>query len=110
MLYNEYHVAQIGNDDWDGSFEQPLRTISAATQKAFAGDTITVHKGIYRERINPPRGGDSDTKRIIYQAAQGEFVEVKGSEIVGDWEIVNNHSWKKVLNHDFFGEFNPFSV
>ena len=108
LLYNEYHVSQIGNDAWEGSFEKPFKTISTAAQKAFAGDTITVHEGIYRERVNPPRGGESDTKRIIYQAAQGELVEIKGSEIVDDWEVVNDHSWKKVLSHDFFGDFNPF--
>ena len=35
------------------------------------GDIITVHEGIYREQIIPIRGGESDTKRIIYQAATG---------------------------------------
>ena len=35
---------------------------------------ITVHQGVYRERINPPRGGKSDEKRIVYRAAPGETV------------------------------------
>jgi hypothetical protein len=33
-------------------------------------------KGVYRERINPPHGGESDHKRIVYQAANGEKVEI----------------------------------
>ena len=27
------------------------------------GDTITVHAGVYRERVNPPRGGTSEEIR-----------------------------------------------
>ncbi|GAB1454463.1 hypothetical protein MASR2M47_45190 [Draconibacterium sp.] len=51
-----------------------------------AGDVITVHEGVYRERITPPRGGETDSKRITYQAAKGETVEIKGSEIIKNWE------------------------
>ena len=49
------------------------------------GDVITIHQGVYRERIAPPRGGRSDRKRIVYQAARGEKVEIKGSEVVKGW-------------------------
>ena len=30
-----------------------------------SGFEATVHQGIYRERVNPPRGGESDAKRIV---------------------------------------------
>src|SRR6516164_8725856 len=82
---NEYHVSPKGNDANDGSKGKPLRTISAAAMRAQAGDVITVHEGVYRERIDPPRGGESDQKRIVYQAAHGENVAIKGSEIVKGW-------------------------
>lgn len=49
-----------------------LKTLSKAAAIAEVGDVITVHAGIYRERINPPRGGSSDSMRITYQAAAGE--------------------------------------
>ena len=49
------------------------------------GDVITVYKGVYRERIDPPRGGSSDDKRIVYRAAPGEKVVIKGSEIAKEW-------------------------
>ena len=74
----EYHVSVNGDDANNGSSSNPLKTISAAAQLAQPGDVITVHEGIYRERINPPRGGDSDKKRITYQAADGEKVVIKG--------------------------------
>jgi hypothetical protein len=53
---------------------------------------ITVHAGVDREWINPPRGGESDDKRIVYQAAPGEKVEVKGSEVVKGWVKVQDMS------------------
>jgi hypothetical protein len=70
----EYHIAPGGDDTNPGSQSAPLRTIQRGAELAQPGDTITVHAGVYRERINPPRGGQSDTKRIVYQAAPGEKV------------------------------------
>jgi len=70
----EYHVSITGNDLHEGNVAVPLRTISSAARLAQPGDVIMVHEGVYRERINPLRGGKSDQKRIIYQAAPGEKV------------------------------------
>ncbi|MCX5758052.1 MAG: DUF1565 domain-containing protein, partial [Candidatus Hydrogenedentes bacterium] len=105
----EFHVSVNGNDGNDGSPTKPYKTISAAAQVAYPGDAITVHEGVYRERINPPRGGESDTKRIVYQAAPGEKVEIKGSEVVKDWVKVQDDVWKATLPNAFFGSFNPYS-
>ena len=71
----EYHVAKTGSDSNPGTKDSPLRTIQRAADLAHPGDTITVHAGTYRERINPPRGGESEDRRIVYQAARGEHVE-----------------------------------
>jgi len=68
-----------------------------------------VHAGVYRERINPPRGGESDAKRIVYQAAPDEKVEIKGSEVVKNWTKVQDHVWKVTMPNSFFGKFNPYS-
>jgi alpha-N-arabinofuranosidase len=106
---NEYHVSVEGNDQNDGSAAKPYRTISAAAAVAQPGDVIIVHGGTYRERIDPPRGGTSDLKRIIYRAAEGEEVIIKGSEVVRGWQRVQNDTWKTTIDNSFFGEFNPFS-
>ena len=108
-LAAEYHVALTGDDANDGSAGSPFRTISAAAQVAMPGDVITVHEGTYRERVNPPRGGESEAKRIVYQAAPGAKVEIKGSEIIKGWERVGNDTWKVTLPNSFFGGFNPYN-
>jgi alpha-L-arabinofuranosidase len=105
----EYHVSPQGNDHNTGSPSRPLKTISAAAALAQAGDVITVHEGVYRERIAPPRGGLSDAKRIVYQAAPGEQVVITGAEIATGWSRVKYDVWKVVIPNSFFGSFNPYS-
>lgn len=69
-----------GTEDW------PLRTIQAAADRALPGDTILIHAGIYREEVIPPRGGE-EGRPITYQAAPGEMVTVKGSDLFqGSWQ------------------------
>lgn len=104
----EFHVSPSGHDCNQGSVAAPMKTIQAAAEQAMPGDTITVHEGVYRERINPPRGGTSDIERIVYQAAPGEKVVIKGSEIIKNWEQVESSVWKVELPNSFFGEYNPY--
>ena len=105
----EFHVSARGNDAGSGVPEAPLKTISAAAQLAQPGDVIMVHEGVYREWVSPPRGGDSDKKRIVYQAAPGEKAEIVGSEIVENWERVQGDTWMAQLPNAFFGDYNPFA-
>ena len=53
-LAEEYHVSIAGHDTNPGTEVETFRTISAAALIAEPGDTVTVHEGVYRERINPP--------------------------------------------------------
>jgi len=105
----DFHVAPSGNDANPGTQAAPLRTIQRGADLAQPGDAITVHEGVYRERIKPPRGGQSDQKRIVYRAAPGEKVEIKGSEVVKNWVKVQGGVWKATLPNSFFGGFNPYS-
>jgi alpha-N-arabinofuranosidase len=104
----DIHVATQGDDGNPGTETAPLRTIQAAANRARPGDEITVHGGVYRESIRPPRGGTSPEQRIVFQAAPGEEVEIKGSERVSHWERVTNDVWKVRLPNSYFGEFNPY--
>jgi alpha-N-arabinofuranosidase len=105
----DLHVATTGNDTNPGTPAAPLRTIQRGAELAQAGDVITVHAGTYRERIAPPRGGESDAKRIVYQAAADGLVEIKGSEIIKGWVKVQDDVWQVKLPNAFFNNFNPYS-
>ena len=104
----ELHVSVNGNDSNDGSPSKPYRTISAAAAVAQPGDAITVHEGTYRERVTPPRGGESDSKRILYQAASGEKAVIKGSEVIRNWKPFMSGVWKATIPNSFFGSYNPY--
>jgi hypothetical protein len=107
-LTREFHVSVKGVDGNDGSPTKPLRTISAAARVAQPGDIITVHEGTYRERVTPPRGGESDTKRIVYQTAAGEKAVIKGSEVIRGWKPFKPGVWKVTIPNSFFGNYNPY--
>jgi hypothetical protein len=104
----ELHVSVKGSDSNDGAANRPYKTISAAAREAQPGDTVTVHAGTYRERVTPVRGGESDARRIVYQAAAGEEVIIKGSEVVRGWKQFQPGVWKLTLPNSFFGNYNPY--
>ena len=104
----EYHVSKKGSDSNIRSKEEPFKTISKAIEHAYPGDTITVHEGVYREWLNPLRGGLSNDSRIVYRAAPGEKVEIKGSEIITDWEKVESGVYKVAIPNSFFEDYNPY--
>jgi len=109
------HVAVTGSDLADGSAEAPFRTIGRAAEAAVPGDTVAVHAGVYREWVNPPRGGTADAP-ITYQAAVGpdgrfEPVTISGAEVVTDWHPHPGAEgvWVARVPNTLFGERNPYA-
>lgn len=74
------------------------------------GDVVTVHAGAYREWVKPVRGGTDQGHRIVFRAAEGEKVTVKGSERIDSWTRVEGDVWKVVLPNSFFGDYNPYRL
>src|SRR4051812_23692982 len=101
------HVATTGSDAADGSEASPLRTINRAAAIARPGDTVVVHGGEYREWVTPRRGGLSDQRRITYEAAAGEHVVIKGSEVVTGWEHYGGGGREGGVPHPGFGGVQP---
>jgi hypothetical protein len=104
----EYVVAKNGNDANDGTAMSPFLTIGRAAAQAGPGDEVTVREGIYREWVDPQRGGTSENDRIVYRAAEGEDVRIVGSERVTDWQR-DGRFWKVSLPVEFFGASNPYT-
>ena len=103
-----FYVASDGNDANPGTQTAPFRTIQHAADLAQPGDVITVDAGVYRERVSPPRGGTSEAKRIVYQAAPGQAVVITGANEIKHWVRVKGDVWKVTLPNAFFGKFNPY--
>ncbi|MFW6114439.1 MAG: right-handed parallel beta-helix repeat-containing protein [bacterium] len=106
----EIHVAQTGDDTASGSQADPFLTINRAAEMSRPGDVVTVHAGVYREWVRPMRGGTDHDHRIVFRAAEGEKVTVKGSERIDSWTRVKGNVWKVVLPNTFFGDYNPYSL
>lgn len=104
----DWHVSTVGSDAAAGTAEAPLRTIQAAADFALPGDTIRIHSGTYRERVDPPRGGTSGDKRITFCPAGDGVVEIKGSEVLRGWRPVGNGVWTARVGNQVFGDFNPY--
>jgi hypothetical protein len=104
----EYFVSKKGKDSNKGSANSPFLTIAAASKVAKPGDIITVHAGIYREYVDPQVGGSSEQERIVYRAAPGEMVSIRGSEHIKTWKKDSGNTWKAELPKGFFKDFNPY--
>ncbi len=103
-----YYVAKTGSDKNPGTQTEPFLTISQAAKAAGAGDTVIVHEGVYREQVNLTKGGKSEEERLVFKAADGEDVAIKGSEVVDFWEQQES-LWTVKLNKKFFPKkFNPY--
>ncbi|MFI1732185.1 discoidin domain-containing protein [Streptomyces acidicola] len=79
-----YHVAPWGSENAYGSEARPLRTIGGCLSRVRPGDSCLIHRGTYREQVNPPSG----TKDApITVAAYGDGpVTVDGTEPVTGWK------------------------
>jgi hypothetical protein len=69
-------------DSNPGTQELPFLTINKAAQVVEPGERVVIMTGVYRERIDPARGGSGADKMISYEAAPGANVIVKGSRLV----------------------------
>ncbi|WP_070000525.1 right-handed parallel beta-helix repeat-containing protein [Cellulosilyticum sp. I15G10I2] len=105
----KYHVSIQGNDQAKGTSDQPFRTISRAAALAMAGDTVTVHAGVYREWVNPANGGTKE-HRIIYRSAGDGEVVITGAERISDWKAEGDNVWSTEIPHSLFSVRNPFEV
>jgi len=81
----EWHVAPHGDDAGPGTAERPLRRIASAAGRALPGDAVVLHAGVYREWVDPPRGGTGPEARITYRAAIPGTAVITGAEEWDAW-------------------------
>ena len=88
------------SDDNPGTTDKPFKTINRGVKELLPGDTLTVRGGTYREGLELKLVGTKDHP-ITIQAAPGEAVVIKGSEVVEGWkrdgDVWRKEGWTKEL-------------
>ena len=107
---SRYYVATTGSDHNPGTLKLPFRTVQKAASTMQPGDTCLVRGGVYREWINPTRGGTSEGRRITFKAYPGEHPVLTGSERITTWKDQGQGVWMVELPESFFGEYNPYTL
>ncbi len=92
----------------NGSKAQPFRTISEAAKAACPGDEVIVAPGIYREWVNPLRGGTEDA-RIVYRSEAPLAAVITGAEEVKNWTKYEGQTWVAKISNGLFGGDNPYT-
>ena len=115
-----YHVANqhpMATDDGEGRAERPFLTINRAAQLVQPGEKVVVHGGVYRECVQPARGGTGKNQMIAYEAAAGETVTIVASERLEtpfspstSWNFGGATVWQAELPADWFRAYNPFAI
>ena len=85
-----------------GTKEAPFKSIGQAAAVAMPGDEVIVAPGVYREDVNPPRGGNSAGQRIVYRSEVPLAAVITGAEVLEGWTDCGNGIWKTVLSNDRF--------
>ena len=92
----EFFVAgedPIASDDSSGTRDKPFKTITRGVKELKPGDTLTIRGGTYREGVEINLVGSAEHP-ITVQAAAGESVIIKGSEVVKGWTR-DGKLWRK---------------
>lgn len=116
--------ATNADDAGPGTRDQPFKTINHAAQVLQPGERVVIAEGVYRELVQPARGGTGPDAMISYEAAPGAKVVIKGSAVVTDWQPGEGwnygidpktnepvKAWQLRLDPKLFPNgYNPFAV
>ena len=69
-----YLSAENGDDNNEGSSEQPWRTFDRAWQTLAAGDTLVLKSGVYSEALAPSISGEAGNPIVILAEHDGEVI------------------------------------
>ena len=95
--------------DGNGTKERPFRRIGEAAKIAQPGDEVLVAPGVYREYVNPARGG-TEEKRITYRSEVPLGAVITGAEELTGWTRLDNGLWTARVPTSVFGGYNPYTT
>ena len=113
-----YYVDQqhpAASDGNPGTEEAPFLTIQAAAEVVGPAEKVLIKSGIYRELIQPRRGGTGADGMISFEATPGAEAIIRGSQVLSaTWansELARSVSvWMADLPAAFFERDHPFAV
>ena len=101
-------------DDNPGTEEAPLLTIQRAAELVEPAEKVLIKSGIYRELVQPRRGGTGADGMISFEAAPGAEAAIRGSRVLNAWslsDVARSVSvWMADLPAAFFDGDHPFAV
>ena len=102
-------------DDNPGTEEAPFLTIQAAAEAVQPAEKVLIKSGIYRELVQPRRGGTGADAMMSFEAAPGAEAIIRGSDVLGGpWtgsDVARSVSvWMTELPGAFFEGDHPFNV
>ncbi|WP_066631019.1 T9SS type A sorting domain-containing protein [Labilibacter marinus] len=81
----EYHVNHSNSSSGDGTEGNPFQTIKQAADIMVAGDVCYIHKGTYRETLNPVNSGTAASP-IRLTSFPGDTVIISATSSVSGWQ------------------------
>ncbi len=103
--YVDAHADRAGN----GTQQAPFQRIQQAADLAQPGDEVLVAPGVYRENVNPPRGG-TEEQRIVYRSTEPLKAVITGAEKAEGWTPVEGDVWQLRVSNGIFGAYNPYTT
>jgi len=95
LITGDYYISLEGNDSNDGkTLATAFRTVAHAYELAKGGDTILMKGGLYREAEIKVEKENNSNQYITLQNYNNEYVVLKGSEVVTEWENYQGNIWK----------------
>ena len=104
-----YYVNIASPMEGDGSRERPFRHIQDAAKLARPGDEVLVFPGVYREYVNPLRGGE-EGRPIVYRSAEPLGAVITGAEKLTGWKRYQGSVWVNRVSNSVFGAYNPYTT
>ncbi|WP_298535574.1 T9SS type A sorting domain-containing protein [uncultured Algibacter sp.] len=87
------YVATDGDDNNDGSINNPYKTFSKAVSVITPGDICIIKGGTYEEELFIAKNGNSGNY-LTFKAADGETVNIKATSIINGWQPHNGSIYK----------------